>query len=247
MKKRTIISDLLIYIFTSARLLLFKGKFNDFIYDVSCFFQWRAIRYSNQGILSYQIPWLVFSCISHLDKMNKKGLNVFEYGSGGSTIYFSKNGANIVSIEHDRNWYQNAKKVIEQNGFSVVEYNLIEPQIYNTTVQKDCKNYNHYISCFTEYQGYEFENYATFINKYPDEYFDMVVVDGRVRHSCIFHSIPKVKKGGMLLVDNADRKYYTEDFSELENHSKWEKIIFRGHFPYGPASILNTTHLYLKK
>lgn len=47
-----------------------------------------------------------------------------------------------------------------------------------------------------------------YIKKFPDNYFDIVLVDGRSRPSCLFHSLNKVKKGGLLVLDNAEREYY---------------------------------------
>jgi hypothetical protein len=57
----------------------------------------------------------------------------------------------------------------------------------------------------------------------------------------------KVKSGGVLLVDNADRTYYLSHFPELRDQHKWDEQVFIGHFPYCPASILGTTILFTKK
>ena len=110
----------------------------------------------------------------------------------------------------------------------------------------NCADPTQYVSCFNEYNGKEFSAYATAIDRYADEWFDLVVVDGRVRHSCIAHAMRKVKQQGILLLDNADRTYYLAPFPELADAGKWELLTFVGHFPFGPASVVNTTKLFLK-
>jgi hypothetical protein len=137
MKKRFILIDFAIYFITSIRFLLFRGKIFDFYCDVLYFIKWRFYRYSNKGTLDYQIPWLVFSCINYLDKIHKKGLEVFEYGSGGSTIYFAKNGSKITSVEHDANWYFETFNIINKSGFTAIDYKLIEPKKDNCIAEKN--------------------------------------------------------------------------------------------------------------
>lgn len=38
-----------------------------------------------------------------------------------------------------------------------------------------------------------------------DSYFDIVLVDGRNRGNCLLNSIPKLKQGGVLILDNSER------------------------------------------
>ena len=53
-----------------------------------------------------------------------------------------------------------------------------------------------------------FKSYASDISHFPDRHFDLVIVDGRARPSCIWQSLAKVKPGGYLLVDNTKRDWY---------------------------------------
>jgi hypothetical protein len=246
MLKRNLFRDLAIYTFTSIRFLLIKGQLNLFVKDLSYFKQWRKYRLSEKGTIDYRIPWLVFSCISFLDKWLRKDMNIFEYGSGGSTLYFAEKALSIVSVEHDAAWYAYAQKEIERSGYLNIKYKLVEPKAAPDAISKDCSMPFNYVSCFSEYKGYEFTDYATTIDNYEDGAFDLVIVDGRVRHSCIAHAMQKVKLNGALLLDNADRTYYLHPFPELTDQAKWKLVNFVGHFPYGPASVVNTTKLFIK-
>ncbi len=246
MLKRNYFRDLAVYTITSIRFLCLRGKFRLFIKDVSSFSQWRKYRLSTKGTIDHRIPWLVFSCIDFLDKWLKKDMQVFEYGSGGSTLYFAEKTGKIISIEHDAKWFNYAQTVIEKAGFDNISYSLIEPKAMENNLPVDCSKPENYTSCFLEYKGYEFSTYASAIDQYTNESFDLVVVDGRVRHSCIMHAMKKVKQNGVLLLDNADRSYYLKPFPELLDKHKWKLVEFIGHFPYAPASIVNTTKLFVK-
>jgi hypothetical protein len=245
MHNRNIFRDLAVYVITSTRLLLFKGKWREYFTDISYFFQWRKYRTSSKGTLDYRVPWLVFGSIGFLNQWLKKTMNVYEYGSGGSTLYFADHAGSVFSVEHDREWYSSAKAVISNQVLENLDYRLIEPVPINGT-EPDYLEPANYVSSFREYKGYEFSSYARSIDSHPDESFDLVVVDGRVRTSCIMHSLLKIKKGGALLLDNADRSSYLTPFPALTNSNNWKQIIFEGHFPYGPASVLNTTMVFIK-
>jgi hypothetical protein len=246
MTNRNIVRDLLVYVITSIRYLLFKGQLSLFLKDLSYFVQWRMYRQSTKGTLDHKIPWLVFSSISFLDGWLKKHMQVFEYGSGGSTLYFAQKTARIISVEHNKEWYANASIAIKESRLNNINYTLIEPQLLQDTLLRNCTDPTLYVSCFKEYTGYEFSAYANAISSYANEIFDLVIVDGRVRHSCIASAMQKVKRNGILLLDNADRDYYLKPFPELNNQQEWKQVTYIGHFPYGPASVLNTTKLFIK-
>ncbi len=248
MNNRSYLRDLAVYFISSVRFLLLKGEISLFVKDLFFFPLWRQYRTSDKGTIHYRTPWLVFSSISYLNKYLKKGMRVFEWGSGGSTLYFAAKTGHIISIEHDSNWYQQAKQSIEGSELAgAVKYTLIEPQPVADETPRNCKHPQHYYSCFTEYAGMQFEAYAKAIDEYPESYFDLIVVDGRVRSSCIAHALQKLKTNGVLLLDNADRSYYLDPFPELSNPLQWKMLSFTGHFPFAPASVLNTTKLFVKR
>ena len=72
------------------------------------------------------IPWYTYSSINFLNKRIKKGMKVFEFGSGNSTIWFANKGCIVTSIEHDQKWYLFLKKKLPSN----VKYNYL-PLSYN--------------------------------------------------------------------------------------------------------------------
>ena len=84
-------------------------------------------------------------------------------------------------------------------------------------------NPDNYGSNSPEFKNYNFSDYVQQIDEFPDEYFDVVMVDGRARPSCIKRSLSKVRVGGFMIVDNTDRDYYLrETIDSLKNFSRQE-------------------------
>lgn len=57
--------------------------------------------------------------------------------------------------------------------------------------------------------------------KFPNEYFDLILIDGRVRMNCLKNATPKLKVGGVLIFDNSDRY----ELSELERSNRFKILL----------------------
>lgn len=51
------------------------------------------------------IPWVTYSFIDFIKDRIKKSHSVFEFGSGNSTFFYAKYAGLVVSVEHDKAWY----------------------------------------------------------------------------------------------------------------------------------------------
>ena len=165
------------------------------------------------------VPWIPDLALGYLNGILDNNMSVFEYGSGGSTIYFGNHAKNIVSIEHSLEWYQEIKPRIAANA----EYRLIEPK--KDAIGDDKSNPNHYTS---NPLMADFRNYVSAIDDYDN--FDIIFIDGRSRSSCLKHSANKIKSGGWIILDNADRDYYLSQTHHL--FDEWETVTFFGYGPY---------------
>lgn len=173
-----------------------------------------------------EIPWITFEAKKWLDTIIKKEMTVFEWGSGGSTLYFSKNVKKVISIEHDAKWYDTVSKKLTAEKRNNVEYILKEPEVIISEL-RNVQDPNGYFS--NGYNNLMFKEYVRVIDSFPDETFDLVVVDGRSRPACINHSVNKVRVGGYLMLDDSDREYYKLGMNLL---SDWQNITFFGPGPY---------------
>lgn len=52
------------------------------------------------------IPWFTYPAIEFLGQLNFSSSNVFEWGSGNSSKYFSARCNSIISIEHNIDWFK---------------------------------------------------------------------------------------------------------------------------------------------
>jgi hypothetical protein len=194
--------------------------------------------------LKSKIPWISFKAIDYLKSIDNPDMAVFEYGSGGSTFFWASRAKQVISVEHDEKWFALVKEKIEMEHLQNVQYFLRTPDAFNGNKLSDRSDYvSNYLSFDEAYMDFEFSSYVKEIDKYPDYYFDVIVVDGRARPSCIQHSLNKVKQSGYLIIDNTEREYYLKpfNFSNLE----WQKQVFSGPVPYS-ADFSETTILRRK-
>lgn len=61
------------------------------------------------------LPWFTYPVISFLNGKLRSDMTVFEYGSGNSTLWWSKQVFSVTSCEHQLNWYNFLKERIASN------------------------------------------------------------------------------------------------------------------------------------
>jgi hypothetical protein len=189
--------------------------FYNFFWRVIIFCKWNKSLSSKKTSIDLKQPWVVLFSIPFLKKMSLKHSIVFEFGSGGSTFFFAERVKQVVTVEHDLKWFDKIAKLI-QSEYSNVELNYVPPELNLKATHHDASNELAYVSNSIDFEGYSFVDYASFIDKYPDEYFDIILIDGRARPSCLMHSVSKVKKAGIIVLDDAYREYYLAYVDKLK-------------------------------
>lgn len=86
------------------------------------FFYWLGSLFFRRYFKKY--PWVTFGAINWLEINLKKDWNILEFGSGSSTIYFSKKANFIHSFEHNDQWRFRVLKLCDK-------YNLSQIEIYS--------------------------------------------------------------------------------------------------------------------
>jgi predicted O-methyltransferase YrrM len=198
---------------------------------ITYFPKWKASLGNDRSPLKDEMPWLTFSAIDFLDKILTSDSKVFEYGAGGSTLFFAKIVDRVVSVEHDVEWFKITEKTIESHGYKNWTGHLVESKYDETLCEADSADPNLYASSDVNFKCSSFQDYVLTIDNYQDEYFDLVIVDGRSRPSCVKRAMSKVKQKGYLLLDNAERESYSLAYKLLDNN-EWEKHSFSGPVPY---------------
>ncbi len=166
------------------------------------------------------LPWVNREAINIFENLlNKKDVGV-EFGSGRSTIWFSKKVKHLTSIEDDKNWYSKIKGKLEEKRLENVSFLFKESNNSNPNDSDYCKS----------------------IDSFEDQSLDFVIIDGNHRDIFALKSLKKIKKGGFIYLDDANRYYpfkttspYSigEDLSKINDSWKifisevndWRKII----------------------
>ena len=177
----------------------------------------------NRTPLDYEIPWMTFKAINYLSSFLQKDMELFEYGSGGSTLFFARKVKKIISIEHDKSWYN--YEINKLKEISNLELFLIEPEKQGKFSNKR-----------KGYRKVFFDKYVNSIDKF--EKFDVIIVDGRQRNICFQKAVYHIKKGGIIVFDNFDREYYQKSLNEIDD--TFEIINFQGFVPFGTMQSLTT-------
>ncbi len=247
-KKRSLIRDFAVYTAASLWHLLLRGEFFLFSKDILAFPRWRRFRTSSGTTIENRIPWITFEAIIFLRKWLRSDMIIYEYGSGGSTLFFSDHVKEVFSVEHDPEWFSKLKDVIDADQNLKIHYQLYLAQpLLQHKINLNPADPKNYLSCMGKYKYLSFEHYVKSIDQFKNDFFDLVVVDGRARPSCILHAMRKIKQKGALMVDNTDRSYYLDPFPELFDKTKWDHLVFKGHTPYGLTSVLYKTTFFIKK
>ena len=167
-----------------------------------------------------EAPWTSQASIRTFEKILSKDMIGFEYGSGNSTLFFSKHLKHLTSVEHNEVWFKIVNTKLKARQIKNVDYHFVpaKTEITNTTYTF-YKDYRLTENDFTIRK--EYHDYFSFVKKYPDNHFDFIMVDGRARVECCLHAIPKLKAGGFFVLDNSDRARYKPVFSVLAN---WKSI-----------------------
>jgi hypothetical protein len=85
------------------------------------------------------IPWITYPAISFLSERLNHDLLIFEYGSGNSTLYYSKIVKKVIAVEHNKEWYEKIKSKLSENSeiiFVNLDYGGVYCQTIKSTGQK---------------------------------------------------------------------------------------------------------------
>jgi len=139
-----------------------------------------------------ETPWWNRRAIRYLSRHVRPGDRAFEWGSGGSTVWLARRGVSVTSIEHDREW---VKKVIDRGPSADVRLisGAAQGRLRPTAEEAYIANS----------QGF-FDDYVAAIDILEEGSLDLVIVDGLCRMECVRRGAPKVKPGGILIVDDTD-------------------------------------------
>lgn len=165
-------------------------------------------------------PWTSQASIRIFENILNREMIGLEYGSGNSTIFLARRLRHLTSVEHHEGWYRTVQNQLKALELSNVDYHLIPPQA--SEVEHPYTFYKDFGFTENDFQvRREYHSYFSFVTRYPSEHFDFILVDGRARVECALLAIPKLKPGGIFVLDNSDRTRYIPIFTALKS---WKKV-----------------------
>jgi hypothetical protein len=183
-------------------------------------------------MLDSSYPWWTYSSVDFVEKYlaTKSAARVFEWGSGGSSLWLANRCASVVSVEHDENWMPKMVDRLPVNA----EIRFVKPEMNQN---------QHFSSKKHGWKNLNFENYVNSVSQEADK-FDLIVIDGRSRVACLSRALENLSSGGMILFDNVQRLRYLRSVLKVDS-SVFHRKLFFGRTP---CSLLPTfTAVFIKK
>lgn len=129
-------------------------------------------------------PWLTPAAIDLLSTMLRPTDQGAEFGSGRSTLWFATRVAALTSVEHDSRWHQRVTAKLKEHGIGNVDC-ILAPG--DQPMERGGES-----------------AYAMTALAFPDASLDFALVDGHYRDHSTKLILPKIKPGGMLIIDNVN-------------------------------------------
>lgn len=157
--------------------------------------------------LDLEVPWFSYAAIDFLDGFLLSEMSVFEYGSGGSTLFFAQRCKSVYAIEDNPKWHELVNTRVLQKGLRNVIVKLC-PYDFKTPV--------------------DFEK-SEYLNAMPDFLFDVIVVDGseewtQVRPVCFAKAEQHIKPGGIIVVDDSWRYQGLRQNNKARRHEVFQSV-----------------------
>ena len=134
-----------------------------------------------------EVPVIVANAALILDSWLRTGDRGLEWGSGRSTTWLASRIAHLVTVEHDPAWYARVGRALEARGVAAkVDYRLVEAPHDQLAEPLE-------------------HPYAGVADEIADGTLDFILVDGQMRLRCVEKALTKLKPGGLLVLDGANR------------------------------------------
>ena len=165
--------------------------------------------------MEVELPWWSWKAIEALKRHLTSKHKVFEWGSGGSTIFLAKKANHVTSVEQHPDWLNKLKSEISGRGLENVS--MVEKQL-------DASSQEAFENC----------PYANAL----DSIQDVIIVDGEdhfgphtewsARESCFQIAEKWIKSpGGIIIVDDSWR------YPSIRKNTKAKKLVV--HESIGPC------------
>jgi len=132
------------------------------------------------------LPWYTKPCLDEILKMNYSDWEVFEWGGGCSTVWYSYNCKHVDTLENSHGWAQEITDYLNKFGKKNFSMGVVD------------------VPPSANQPHYNMGDYLNYIRKFNKKW-DCIVVDGSYRNDALLISEEFVKDGGIIIFDNYEQ------------------------------------------
>ena len=121
------------------------------------------------------VPWYTYPAIEYLKQLDFRDKEIFEYGSGNSTLFWGAVARRVVSVEDDEAWYQKVRDRLPSNCELILQTDLAQ-----------------YVDAIKAYPA----GFDVIVVDGASR--------GGTRRKCARAALSCLRPGGMIILDNSD-------------------------------------------
>jgi precorrin-6B methylase 2 len=138
--------------------------------------------------LDLGMPWWSFAAVDAVSNFIKPEMEVFEFGSGGSSIFLAERSKHVTCVEDSEDWTELVRGQMDRQGVRNLKV-LARP---------------------FDFQKAEKFGESSYLAALGEGAYDIIVVDGQeesvqVRPECFWRAERHVKPGGLIVLDDSWR------------------------------------------
>jgi hypothetical protein len=133
---------------------------------------WKGIPIDHNG---EAMPWITYPAFDFIDQFDFSNSKVFEWGSGFSTIWWSKRCKTITSVETNEPWVTTLKDKLKPNANVILAKLNIQAEL------------DPFLTSGVNYDVIVIDN------------------NGPFRKHCCLASVNRLNEGGIIILDNSDQ------------------------------------------
>lgn len=182
-----------------------------------------------EDLVRMDLPWWTYRAVDaveqHLASLDGRA-RVFEYGSGASTVWLARRAGSVDAVEHEAGWAVRVRELLTTTPGLRCAPTVHVPEVLASERPLVA-------SGAPSGRGMDFFGYVHAIDDVDGD-FDLVLVDGRARADVLLHVLDRVRPGGVVLLDDAQRDRYRAAVEEAARLG-WHVRRTRGATPCQPV------------
>ncbi len=135
-------------------------------------------------------PWFTAEAVALLTQLVRSDDIALEWGSGRSTIWLGQRVHQLTSVESNREWFERVSTWVKEKKLNNIKLVMAQLSSLAPSEVQDLDKFE--------------PEYLSPAQRFHPESLDLVIVDGDCRAHSTLLSIPLLRPGGLLIIDNVN-------------------------------------------